>query len=1357
MSSKSKPIHFNSALAMLVASLAVLVGLSASVAPAFADHGGTPSAACIRDAAGFNQGNICTANDVRIGRYDLVGAPASCREGDVLTVTLRAQVESGPERYDIGLWVDELGGNAQDHGNLCYRDYLHPLSTDNSDLDLAHGAGPFFNGEMADLANGDVCGDVQAASDAGTDPANVFPCSEGGGSCVYTFYEFTTTITCRDSDRNGLADLGTCTSWDNQISSDDNGACGDQHAAHPELETIPGTSSKCHCGSVDIMGLSVPVATIAVVKEANPTSLEEPGGDVTFTFTVINTDNELGVTINSLTDSIYGDLNGQGDCAVPQELAPNGQSGDRYACSMTTTLSGNAGMIETNVVTASGVDTSGNAVSDIDDATVVINDILPSIDVIMTASPDQVSEPGGDVTYTVTVTNLTTQEAVTLDSLVDSLYGDLDGQGDCSLPQTLEPGASYTCSFTASVEGNAFDLILNEVTATASDDEGNLTMDVASETVTILDDPSAIQIVKTATPNNLDEPGGDVTFTFEVTNLSLVDSVTLDSLMDSIYGDLTAAAGSNCATPQTLAPEDGTASGADTYTCSMTVYVAGDAGETETNVVTAEGTDDDGVAILDDDAATVTINDVPPSVTLDNIPTLADQNTMGDEVTFVLQVTNTSSEAVTITALTEPQDGETDFTACAALVGTVLAPGETVSCDYTMTYNEAGAFDNMASVTVEDNETAAAADSDDAPVTITMPPPDLTVIKDNDANGDGAFSDTETIPASAAYPKTVTYQVRITNNSIADATITAISDTPHDITGSSCAALFNAAIAAGETKTCSFTATFANADQASVTNTFSVTAANDGGSDAEHDTSTVILAQNPAVQLNKTGSLDLGADGIANPGDVIAYSLQVTNSGNVTLSHLSVTDPMLAVVSCPSGNPIPVLSPGATETCTGSYAITQADIDAGRKDNTALATGQGPQGQPAEDDDDHSVLIQQHPSLGMVKDFDPNTVTAGDANGGSFTLKVSNTGNVTLYDALVADAIDTRLQVVSVSGTAGANADSDGDAQTLEWLLSSLAPGQSETITIHFVVDASVPASSVVNVATVAAEDVTATNQDTLNIVVDIDLSIVKTFDPATVAQGDVGAFTLVVSNEGPSDAAGVVVTDVVHDLLGVTAAAVTSGAGDCVDTDGDAQTVECEVDVPASGSATVTVTYIAAPPLPQTAQFGAQHGDEFRFVFVNGYVLEGSTDRDHNGGFVTLIAPDGSDTQVPFSGGRNDIVFDPPADTPVPGVDDPAFLMHLSCSDPFTGGWGETDGPAEGVDVNWQIASFTINRYNPARGFFKTCGGAPNPFVAPNTASATGVDSSGEQTVSDDASVEITAPAESTEREHKGKGRGKK
>jgi uncharacterized repeat protein (TIGR01451 family) len=57
----------------------------------------------------------------------------------------------------------------------------------------------------------------------------------------------------------------------------------------------------------------------------------------------------------------------------------------------------------------------------------------------------------------------------------------------------------------------------------------------------------------------------------------------------------------------------------------------------------------------------------------------------------------------------------------------------------------------------------------------------------------------------------------------------------------------------------------------------------------------------------KTGVLDLGADGIANPGDVINYSFTITNTGNVTLSSVDLVDLGLTSISALSAT---TLAPG---------------------------------------------------------------------------------------------------------------------------------------------------------------------------------------------------------------------------------------------------------------------------------------------------------------------------------------------------------------------------------------------------------------------------------------------------------------
>jgi hypothetical protein len=90
------------------------------------------------------------------------------------------------------------------------------------------------------------------------------------------------------------------------------------------------------------------------------------------------------------------------------------------------------------------------------------------------------------VTFTVVVTNNSgPTDPVTITSLVDDIHGDLDGQGTCSVPQTIQPGDSYTCEFTALVEGEAGDTETDTVTASGTDDEGNPVSDSDDATVEI--------------------------------------------------------------------------------------------------------------------------------------------------------------------------------------------------------------------------------------------------------------------------------------------------------------------------------------------------------------------------------------------------------------------------------------------------------------------------------------------------------------------------------------------------------------------------------------------------------------------------------------------------------------------------------------------------------------------------------------------------------------------------------------------------------------------------------------------------------------------------------------------------------
>ena len=95
---------------------------------------------------------------------------------------------------------------------------------------------------------------------------------------------------------------------------------------------------------------------------------------------------------------------------------------------------------------------------------------------------------------------------------------------------TIGAGGTYECTVAATLAGNAGDSHVNVVTAIAADNDGNTDSDDATETVTFTNVDPSIVVTKVANPTELPEPGGDVTFTIVVANVSPDETVTLTDL-----------------------------------------------------------------------------------------------------------------------------------------------------------------------------------------------------------------------------------------------------------------------------------------------------------------------------------------------------------------------------------------------------------------------------------------------------------------------------------------------------------------------------------------------------------------------------------------------------------------------------------------------------------------------------------------------------------------------------------------------------------------------------------------------------------------------------------------------------------
>ncbi|WP_407639976.1 DUF7507 domain-containing protein, partial [Algoriphagus ornithinivorans] len=130
-------------------------------------------------------------------------------------------------------------------------------------------------------------------------------------------------------------------------------------------------------------------------------------------------------------------------------------------------------------------------------------------------------------------------------------------------------------------------------------------------------------------------------------------------------------------------------------------------------------------------------------------------------------------------------------------------------------------------------------------------------------------------------------------------------------------------------------------------------------------------------------------------GQEINYKIVVTNSGNVTLTNISLVDPLtnLDIV-------INSLAPNSSEIINTNYLVKQSDVDFGKIDNIAIAS-YSYNNEEYSVSDSETVNALQRPDISIEKTLLSND----DAEGGflDYQIKVVNTGNVTLYDIYVED------------------------------------------------------------------------------------------------------------------------------------------------------------------------------------------------------------------------------------------------------------------------------------------------------------------------------------------------------------------
>ncbi len=411
---------------------------------------------------------------------------------------------------------------------------------------------------------------------------------------------------------------------------------------------------------------------------------------------------------------------------------------------------------------------------------------------------------------------------------------------------------------------------------------------------------------------------------------------------------------------------------------------------------------------------------------------------------FTLVITNTSVEPVIITALTDSQSAQADFSQCQALIGQTLAIDEVRSCQYTVVHTDAGAYPNQANVTVRDNENNTATGRDVATVTVNDALPLVSLRK--------TAGPTHLDELGGAFIFTLT----VTNNSVEPVTIAELTDSQQAQAAdfSQCTALVGQQLAPGASRSCQYTVTHTNAGIYG--NQAAVTVYDDEENLANDETATTVAVNDllPLIRVSK--SAQPGA--VLETGGDVLFLVEVYNDGVEPLQLTALVDDHFGNLAGVGSCAVPqTITPNGVYRCTFTKTISgQFGTD---HRNTVTATVTDDDGNTTTGSDDATVtLLDVYPNLQVTKDDKlqvdadrDGRVSPGDTL--RYIITVINTGNGPAYNTLLNDTPDPQTSLVNgtVVTSKGTILLGNGAGDTeVEVEIGDVAPNGAERVQITF-------------------------------------------------------------------------------------------------------------------------------------------------------------------------------------------------------------------------------------------------------------------------------------------------------------------
>ncbi len=517
----------------------------------------------------------------------------------------------------------------------------------------------------------------------------------------------------------------------------------------------------------------------------------------------------------------------------------------------------------------------------------------------------------------------------------------------------------------------------------------------------------------------------------------------------------------------------------------------------------------------------------------------------------------------------------------------------TVTCD--IASSATGTLSNTATVSSTMTDPTPGNNSATDADTVLMPEADIAV--------------TKTDGVSSAIPgETLIYTIVATNSGPSDDPAVSLTDTlPAELTCTYTSvatggATGNTAAGAGDLAESlsmpagsSVTYTFSCNIDASATGVLSNTATAIGsvtdpnaGNNSATDADTILM---PEADIAVTKS-----DGVTSaiPGQMLTYTITASNNGPSDDPSVSLTDTLPTELTCTFTSVAAGGATGNTAAGAGDLAETlsmpagssvtytvSCDIDAsatGTLSNTATVSGSvtDPDTGNNSATDDDTVLMEES-DISITKTDGVTSAVPGQTIL-TYTIVISNGGPsddpaVSLTDTLPAELTCT-FSSVAAGGATGNTAAGAGDlAETL-----NMPAGSSVTYTV----DCDIASSATGTLSNTATGTSSVTDPDTGNnsatdndtvLIPEADIAVTKTDGATSAVPGlTVLAYTIVATNNGPSDDPAVAFTDTLPTELACTFISVAAGGASGNTAAGSGDLAET-LNMPAGSSVTYTVS----------------------------------------------------------------------------------------------------------------------------------------------------------------------------------------